>query len=122
MPYKPTNHTVSTVEQEANAFVVCHLKPKSVSRALENAEWAYLIDITTGWKGSHFYFIGIYRDPRPDTREPIFKQHFALLASTAYDNFTISYMHHSGKFSEIDSDLILNEAIELIRDQPVFQP
>jgi hypothetical protein len=81
-----------------------------------------LIDIQTGWRGNHFYFTGIYQDPRPDTPEPTFKQHFARLTAVWNNSFIVAYMRHTGKFCEICPGVPLSEALEMVKDLPVFDP
>ena len=122
MPYKPTNQNVRIVKAQADVLVTSHLKPEHIKPVQDDPQWPYLIDIQTGWRGNYFYFTGIYQDPRPDTPEPVFKQHFARLTALGHDSFVVSYMRHTGNFCEICPGVPLLDALEMIKDLPIFDP
>ena len=72
-PKKPTDATKRKVETEANDLVNSYLKPTYVIAPPADPKYPYVVDIRTRWRGSYFYFIGVYRDPRPDAISAAFE-------------------------------------------------
>jgi hypothetical protein len=121
-PKKPTENTKYRVEIEANDLVNSYLKPTYVIAPPDDPEYPYVVDIQTRWRGSYFYFVGVYRDPRPDAISPTFEDQFARLTCMGTDSFIVSYKRHTGKYCEIGPAMSLKDALEMIREVPIFAP
>jgi hypothetical protein len=93
-----------------------------VEAAPQNPEYPFLIDVLTRWRGRYFYFVALYRDPRPEAIVPTFEMPFARLTHVATGRFVVSYRHHTGKFFSIGPDVELPDAIDMLKGIPVLSP
>jgi len=110
------------VQQKAEALVSSHLKPRFVKEPPEDTQWNYIVDIHTKWYGSYFYFCSKYRVPAPNAISEYFEEKFARLEHTGSGKFNLAYMRHTGQWWEIAQGLTLEECLEMIREDPLFQP
>jgi hypothetical protein len=110
------------VETRAHEFVEAVLKPKHLKPAPKNADWNYLVDISTKWYRNYFYFCATYCSPGPHAIAPSFETQFARLEYVGNQQFHLSYMRHTGQWWELYTALSVEECLQAIRDEPHFLP
>ena len=127
--YSPAKPSKSAVPEEIKAEVglragelVEELKPRHVKPPPENPGFNYLIDITTKWHGSYFYFVSTYASPGPNALSPTFEEKFARLEHVGGGRFNLAYMRHTGQWWPVGGGLPLDRCLEAIRDDPLFMP
>lgn len=109
------------VAEKANALVETVLKPQHIKPPPDDERFNYLVDISTKWFRSYFYFCTTYRCPGNAT-VPSFEDRFARLEYRSPDRFNLSFMRHTGQWIEIYPDISLDECLVAIRDDPFFLP
>jgi len=117
---KPSELIKMAVKNKANELVNTVLKPAYIQPPPENPKYNYIIDIYTKWHHSYFYFYAIYCCPFPNAILPTFDEGFARMEYTGKNQFSLSYMRHTGKWWEIYSELSLDECLAKIRDEIHF--
>jgi hypothetical protein len=126
-PRKPTPPAVpdvvkALVDAKAGVLVENHLKPTCIKPPPEDQRWNYLIDISTRWRRSFFYFIATYASPGPNALSPTFESPFSRLEYVGEGKFNLAYMRHTGKWWEVYRDLSPEEAMKTIQDESLFHP
>jgi hypothetical protein len=126
-PAKPDKTAVpetlkAEVESKARELIDTVLKPKHVKPPPKAQRWNYIIDIGTKWYRSYFYFVSTYACPGPNALAPTFESKFARLEYVGPDRFNLSYMRHTDEWWEVHQGLTLDQCLELIRDDGLFQP
>jgi hypothetical protein len=110
------------VETKANALVESVLKPQYVEPPPENPQFNYIVDITTKWYRSYFYFCSRYACPGPYALSPFFESKFARMEYIGDGLFNLAYMRYTGQWFEIFTELSLDACLASIRDDPWFHP
>ena len=110
------------VETRAHEFIASVLKPKHLTPAPKDADFNYIVDISTKWYRNYFYFCATYCSPGPYAIAPSFETQFARLEYVGDQQFHLSYMRHTGQWWELYPALSVGECFEAIRDEPHFLP
>lgn len=110
------------VQRKANELIETVLKPRHVKRSPKNARFNYLIDLSTKWHGSYFYFTSTYACPSPNALSPTFEAKFARLEYAGDNRFNLAFMRHTGKWVELFTGLTLDECLKSVQDDPWFLP
>ena len=110
------------VETEANALIESVLRPQHVQPPPEDPQFNYIVDLSTKWYRSYFYFCSRYAVSGPNAIVPFFDAKFARLEYIGGDRFSLSAMRHNGQWMEIFPDLSLDECLAAVRDDPWFHP
>lgn len=110
------------VETEANALIESVLRPQYVQPPPEDPQFNYIVDLSTKWYRSYFYFCSRRAVPGPNAIEPFFDAKFARLEYIGSDRFSLSAMRHNGQWMVIFPDLSLDECLTAVRDDPWFHP
>lgn len=110
------------VQEKAQKLVEEVLKPQHIQEPPKDAEFNYLTDIFTKWYRNCFYFCSTYACPGPGAISPSFEARFARMEYVGDGKFNLAYMRHTEQWWEIFTDLSLEETLEMIRDDPHFQP
>ena len=126
-PRKPAPPKVSEalkrkVEAEANALIETVLRPLHIQSPPEDPQFNYIVDLSTKWYRSYFYFCSRYAVPGPNAIAPFFDAKFARLEYIGGDRFSLSAMRHNGQWMVIFPDLSLDECLAAVRDDPWFHP
>ena len=126
-PPRPTKPKVPEpvkrdVETRAHEFVASVLKPKHLTPVPKDADFNYIVGISTKWYRNYFYFCATYCSPGPYVIAPSFETQFARLEYVGNQQFHLSYMRHTGQWWEIYTALSVGECFEAIRDEPHFLP
>jgi len=126
-PKKPAKPKVSkqvkaAVQEKAEELVQSFLKPTFIKEPPEDNEWNYIVDIDTRWYGNYFYFCAKYRSPSPYALSGYFEERFARLEYVGENKFNLSYKRHTEQWWEVDQELTLEECLERIQIDPLFQP
>lgn len=126
-PSKPPKPSVPSsvkaqVETSAGELVDSFLKPTYIKPPPKDDRFNYLIDITTKWHHSYFYFVSTYACPGSNALSPTFESPFARMEYIGNGRFNLAYMRYTGKWWELFQDLTLEESLETIRDQGFFHP
>lgn len=108
------------VTTSADELVETVLKPKNIQPPPENPQFNYIVDIYTKWYRGYFYFYAKYCCPSPHCFEPFFDSGFARMEYVGRDCFNLSYMRHTGKWTEIFTGLSLEECLTAIKEEPFF--
>jgi len=87
-----------------------------------NKEFNYLVDIYVKWHQGNLYFCEKYKSESQNTIVGEFEEKFVRLNMANKDNFDISYMRHTGKWSSIAFGLTLNECLEMIENTSTLHP
>ena len=90
--------------------------------AAEKHGFNYIVDIYTEWRGRSFYICSKYRNPRPDATEEYFVVRNTRMVCIGGDRFTLSYMRHTGRWSEVYHSLTASECLETIGSEELFWP
>ena len=110
------------VETEANALIESVLRPQHMQPPPEDPQFNYIVDLSTKWYRSYFYFCSRYAVSGPNAIVPFFDAKFARLEYIGGDRFSLSAMRHNGQWMEIFPDLSLDECLAAVRDDPWFHP
>ena len=110
------------IETRAHEFVEAVLKPEHLMPPPKDADFNYLVDISTKWYRHYFYFCATYCSPGPSAIAPSFETQFARLEYVGNEQFHLSYMRHTGQWWELYTGLSVGECFEAIRDEPHFLP
>ena len=119
---KPPNAVKTTVSAEANELIDTVLKPTHVKPPTGDERFNYIIDIYSKWYRNYFYFCSKYACPGPNAISPYFEVKFARLEYVGTGRFSLAYMRHTGKWSEIYTELSLDECLAAIKEEPHFLP
>lgn len=110
------------VSAKGDALVQSHLKPAFVQPPPKDLRFNYIVDLYTKWRGRYFYFLSKYASPGPNRIAPFFEVGFARLEYAGNQRFHLAYFRHTGKWWQVYSDLTLDESLEMIRKEGIFQP
>jgi hypothetical protein len=110
------------VTTKANELIETILKPKYIQPTPENPQFNYIVDIYGKWYRKAFYFYAEYRVSSPNPVEPSFEDKFARMQYAGNQRFHLSYMRYTSHWIQLYTDLRVDESIEMIRDEPFFQP
>jgi hypothetical protein len=119
---KVSDSTKAEVQRKANELIESFLKPEFIKPHPEDAEYNYIVDIYTKWYRSYFYLCAKYRCPAPNCIAEFFETKFARLEYAGNDKFNLAYMRHTEQWWETDQELTLEECLERIREDSLFQP
>ena len=87
-----------------------------------NKQYNYLVDIYIKWYRNYLYFCEKYKSEDPNRSAIEFENTFVRLKSTKIDRFDFSYMRHTGRWVLVAHDLTLSDCLEMMHENPVFQP
>lgn len=127
--YSPTSrpkHKIPEVFKQqvtirCNAFVKRVFRPKILPPP-EDVRLSYIVDLSTSWFHSFFYFCATYRCPAPECISEFFEVKFTRLEYTGGDRFHLAYMRHTGQWQVVFLDLTLDECLDTIEKTPIFWP
>ncbi len=108
------------VTTKANEFIDSVLKPTYVKPPPENPQYNYMVDISSKWYHSSFYFYSTYCVPGPNALFPSFEHRFARMQYAGNNRFHLSFMRYNGEWVELSTDQTLDECLTAIRDEPYF--
>ena len=112
----------ASVEREATELVETVLKPSYVKTQPGEELFNYVVDIYTKWYGNYFYFCAKYCCPGPNALSPCFDSNFARMEYVGGGaRFNLSFMRHTGQWTEIYHNVSLDECLEAIRNDQWFQ-
>ena len=107
---------------KAKALVDSELKPRHVTPPPSDPQFNYIVDISTKWHGRFFYFVSKYACPGPNALSPFFDAPFTRLEYQRNGRFSLAYMRHTGQWWQVYTDLTMEEALNTIREDTLFQP
>lgn len=107
---------------KAGELVERHLKPVHVKPPPKNTQWNYIVDIFTKWQGRYFYFMAKYACPGPNAILPFFEVGFVRMEYLSCGNFNMAYMRHTGQWWQIRDDVPMEEALQVVCNESIFQP
>ena len=124
--YSPKKPTISPtlkqeVEQKAQPLVQM-LKEKYIQPPPMGYPFNYLTEIWTKWHRSAFYFCGTYACSSPNAISSTFEVRYARMTYAGGRNFNLAYMRHNGQWSELFTDIPLEDALDTIEQIPYFHP
>jgi hypothetical protein len=121
-PSKVPDALKREVSAKANALVEEHIRPEHVKPPPKKPKFNYIEDIFTKWRGRCFYFMAKYATPAPDRISPSFEIGFARLEFIGDNRFDLAYFRHTGKWWPVFSGLTVDEALNLVRSEDLFNP
>ncbi len=110
------------VQARSNELVNTVLKPKYVVPPPQDTSFNYIVDLSTTWYRSYFYFCATYRCPAPNCISEFFETRFARLEYAGGERFKLSFMRYTGQWIEIHTGITLDECLASIKDDPFFMP
>jgi hypothetical protein len=81
----------------------------------------YPVDIRGRWRGESYSFLVRFRSDEPDAIAPEFDAPFARLDHFG-GTFAVMWMRHTGRWWCLRSELPFEEALEMVRTEPVLRP
>ena len=119
---QPSESIKAEVEARANELAETFLKPQSIKPPPEDMRFNYIVDIFTKWYRSYFYFYTRYHCPGSNAISPYFDTKFTRLEYVGNGHFNLSYMRHTGQWWEVYTGLSLDESLQTIKSEVIFQP
>jgi hypothetical protein len=110
------------VQRKAQDLIESTLKPRYIKKPDPKAQFNYLVDIYSKWRGSFFYFCSTYRCPGPRALSPSFESNFARLQYAGSRRFNLAYFRHTGQWWELAQLLTLEECLSWIESGHSFMP
>jgi len=74
------------------------------------------------WYHKAYYFYAEYRVAGPNPVEPSFEVKFARMQYAGSRHFHLSSMRYTERWTQLYTDLTVDECIETIRDESFFHP
>lgn len=109
------------ISEKCEGLIETEFKPKYIQPPPDN-DWNYIVDIFGKWYRNYFYFCSLYNCPSPRAIVPSFEARFTRLEYAGSDRFNISYMRHTEKWWEVHRGLTLEQALEEIKINLIFNP
>ncbi len=81
-----------------------------------------LTTITSHWRRSYFYIIGIYHTTARNVINADYKENLARLEYVSPDQFNLAYFRHTGQWFEITCDQSLKSCLSTIAENSFFHP
>lgn len=119
---KVTKQVKAAVQEKADDLVQSFLKPTFIKPPPEDYEWNYIVDIDTLWYGNCLYFRSKYRVPSPHALSEYFEERFARLEYVGENKFNLAFKRHTEQWFEVDQELTLEDCLQRIHTDPLFQP
>lgn len=110
------------LSEKADTLVEQHLKPEHIQPPPRDAQFNYLMDIRTKWRGRYFYFYSTYACPGPHAVSPTFETPFARMEYSGDKRFHLAFMRHTEKWWVLYHGLTVDECLKSIREEPLFHP
>jgi hypothetical protein len=110
------------VQRKAKQLVEATLKPQHIKPPPANAQFNYIVDIYTKWYRHYFYFCAKYCVSGPNALAPYFEAKFARLEYAGHNQFNLAYRRYTEEWIEVYPGLSLDQCLNAIRDDPLFQP
>jgi hypothetical protein len=110
------------LDTKARQLIETVLKPQHVQPPTKDAQFNYIMDITTKWLGSKCYFISIYACPGPNAISPTFETKFARMEYVGDGKCALAFMRHTGEWVELYGSATVDDCMTAIRDDPWFVP
>ena len=102
-----------------------NLKPRFLPEVCPTS-FNYPIDIFGRWRGSKYSFITRYRSGFPDNAGEEFDSAFVRLDHVeecfAETRFDVMWHRHTGQWWRLHTSVTLEEALHLIKTEPLLQP
>ncbi len=117
---KPSEEMKKEISEKCQALV--EEFKKQFINPNPDKEWNYLVDIYTKWYQGYFYFCqkSIMETPGRTAKE--FEEKFVRLTYKCPDRFDFAYFRHTGKWFPVAEDLSLQDCLEMMSQNPNFQP
>jgi hypothetical protein len=80
------------------------------------------VDYITRRRGRFLYIMTIYETPERDGVRERFESSVARLENSTGPWFTLAWQRHTGQWISIEAGLALDDAIQLVRKLPLFEP
>ncbi|OGU92065.1 MAG: hypothetical protein A2475_02940 [Ignavibacteria bacterium RIFOXYC2_FULL_35_21] len=125
MPTKARKIKISDFEKQYISSQCQHLAEilkKQFIKENPDKRFNYLIDVYTKWYHNYLYFCEKFKSEHPNRILDEFEMKFVRLEYKGNDKFDFSYFRHTGQWFLVSTDLTLKECIEMIQDNPNFQP
>lgn len=107
------------VEAQCKAFIE-QMKPHWIQPA--DGRWGYVSDVYGKWYRHYYHFCALYRYNAPEATEPEREIKFARLEYAGPDKFHLAYFRHTGQWWQVFDNLSLDDCLEQIKCNPIFQP
>ena len=107
---------------KANALIEEYIRSEHVKPPPKNPRFNYIEDIFTKWRGRNFYFMAKYASPAPNRISPFFEVGFARLEFIGDNRFDLAYFRYTEKWWPVFSGLTVDEALDLVRSEGLFNP
>lgn len=113
--------TKKKIEIAGNTLVDSILKKNFIKPKPKNPKFNYIGNIFTKWNRNYFYFCATYFTP-PGSPIESFETRFARLEYMGVNQFNLSYMRHTGTWWELERNISLQKALNLIGKAGHYYP
>ena len=113
--------TKRQVKERCDRFLVSTLRQKIINEQDTTIRNTKVVDLYTKWIGNFFYFKAKFECRDPDAISPFIEEGFARLEYVDEDRFNLSYFRHTGKWWEVHREITLDECLNIISSQQLFQ-
>jgi len=110
------------VQRRAQDLINSTLKPRHIHPPPKKAQFNYLVDIHSKWRGPFFYFCSQYCSPGPHALSASFESKFARLQYAGSGRFNLAYFRHTGQWWEVAQLLTLEECLSWIESGNILLP
>ena len=110
------------VHRRAQELIDSTLKPRHIQPPPKKAQFNYLTDIHSRWRGPFFYFCSKYCSPGRNALSASFESKFARLQYAGSGRFNLAYFRHTGEWREIAQLVSLEECLSWIEGGNMFVP
>lgn len=110
------------VQRRARDLINSTLKPRDIQPPPKKAQFNYLVDIHSKWRGPFFYFCSKYCSPGPNALSRSFEASFARLQYAGSRRFNLAYFRHTGEWHEVAQLLSLEKCLSWIKNGGIFSP
>lgn len=80
------------------------------------------VDCAVRRRGRHFYIMAVLQTPERDGVRERFESPLLRLENTTGNWLSLAWPRHTGKWQTLAAGLTLDQALELIREHPLFEP
>ena len=123
-PSKPVKPALSELEKKATEArciaLIERMKPVWIQPPHER--WGYVSDVYGKWYGNYYSFCALYRYDAPEATRPQAEMKFSRLEYVGPGKYNLAYFRHTGQWFQVFEALSLDDCLEQLEKNAIFQP